>query len=49
MHKAGVKNFIEIGPGKALTGMVKRTVKNVNCFSVNSITDMKILENEFKK
>ncbi len=49
MEKSGVKNFIEIGPGKALTGMVKRTVKNVNCFSINSITDMKNLINEFKK
>jgi len=49
IHKSGVKNFIEIGPGKTLTGMVKRTVKNVNCFSINSITDIKNLENEFCK
>ena len=49
MEKAGVKNFIEIGPGKALTGMVKRTIKNVNCFSINSIADIKNLINELKK
>ena len=49
ISKLGVKNFIEIGPGKALTGMVKRTVKNVNSFSINSIADIKNLENEFKK
>ena len=49
MSEAGVTNFIEIGPGKALTGMVKRTVKNVNCFSINSIADIKNLINEFKK
>ena len=49
MEKAGVKNFIEIGPGKALTGMVKRTIKNVNCFSINSIADIKNLINEIKK
>ena len=49
MEYAGVKNFIEIGPGKALIGMVKRTIKNSNCFSINSIADIKNIENEFKK
>ena len=49
MYDEGVKNFIEIGPGKALTGMVKRTLKGVNCFSINSITDIKNFKNEFKK
>ena len=49
MTEEGVKNFIEIGPGKVLTGMVKRTVKNVNCFSINSIADIKNLIDEFKK
>ena len=49
MSKAGVKNFIEIGPGKVLSGMVKRTIKDVNCFSINSIADIKNLKNEFKR
>jgi [acyl-carrier-protein] S-malonyltransferase len=49
MSNLGAKNFIEIGPGKALTGMVKRTIKDANCFSINSITDIKNLINEFKK
>ena len=44
MHDNGIKNFIEIGPGKALTGMIKRTVKEVNCFSINSITDIEKLK-----
>ena len=44
MSKLGVKNFVEIGPGKALTGMVKRTIKEkANCFSINSIADIKTL------
>ena len=47
MSENGVTNFIEIGPGKVLTGMVKRTIKNANCFSINSITDIKNLTNEF--
>ena len=49
MSELGTKNFIEIGPGKALSGMVKRTVKDVNSFSINSITDIKNFKNEFKK
>ena len=49
MSNAGVKNFIEVGPGKALSGMVKRTIKDSNCFSINSIADIKNLPNEFKR
>jgi [acyl-carrier-protein] S-malonyltransferase len=48
MSSSGVKNFIELGPGKALSGMIKRTIKEANCFSINSITDIKNLTNEFK-
>ena len=49
MSKQGVNNFIEIGPGKSLSGMVKRTLNNVNCFSINSIENIKDLINEFEK
>ena len=45
----GVSNFVEIGPGKVLVGMVKRTINNANCFSINSIDDIKNLKNEFRK
>ena len=41
MSNEKISNFIEIGPGKVLSGMVKRTIKNINCFSINSIDDMK--------
>ena len=49
MSKTDVKNFIEIGPGKVLTGMVKRTIKSSNCFSINSIADIKKFNDEFKR
>jgi len=49
MANTGVKTFVEIGPGKVLTGMVKRTVKESNTFSINSIADIKNFINEFKK
>lgn len=51
MSNLGVEDFIEIGPGKALTGMVKRTLKQkkVNCFSINSIADIKDFIDESKR
>ena len=48
MSKEGIQNYVEIGPGKALTGMVKRTIKNVKSFSINTIADIKNIDNEFK-
>lgn len=39
--KSGADTFVEIGPGKALSGFVKRTVKGVKIFNVE---DMKSLE-----
>ena len=41
MSKEKISNFLEIGPGKVLTGMVKRTIKDTKCFSINSIDDIK--------
>jgi len=49
MSEENVNNFIEIGPGKVLSGMAKRTIKNINCFSINSIDDMKKTIDESKK
>ena len=49
MAEVEINNFIEIGPGKVLSGMAKRTVKNINCFSINSIDDMKKTIDELKK
>ena len=49
MSNEGITNFVEIGPGKVLTGMVKRTIKGANCFSINTIADIKKFVDEFKK
>ena len=46
MGEQKVQDFIEIGPGKVLTGLVKGTLPNSNTFSVNSIDDIKKLNNE---
>ena len=44
MIKNGVNEFIEIGPGKVLSGLVKRTNDKVRSKSVNTIEDIKSLE-----
>ena len=49
MSEKKVTDYIEIGPGKVLSGMVKRTLKDINCFSINSINDIKNLVNELKR
>jgi len=41
-----INDFIEIGPGKVLTGLIKRILPNSNSFSINSINDIKNLINE---
>ncbi len=40
MIKNGVTNFIEIGPGKVLSGLVKRIDKTVNMNTINKIEDL---------
>ena len=40
MIKNGVKNFIEIGPGKVLSGLVKRIDKKVKVSAINNEEDI---------
>ena len=44
MIKLGNKKFIEIGPGKVLSGLVKRTDRNVELIQVNNINDLNNLK-----
>ena len=49
MLKKEVNSFIEIGPGKVLSGINKRISKSSNAFSINQISDIENNKNEFKK
>jgi [acyl-carrier-protein] S-malonyltransferase len=40
LANAGVTVFIEIGPGQALTGMVKRIAKGVTTLNISSMPDI---------
>ena len=41
MIKNGVSNFVEIGPGKVLSGLVKRIDKTININTINKLEDLK--------
>ncbi len=43
--KSGNKKFIEVGPGKVLSGLVKRIDRNVELIQVNNIDDFNNLKN----
>ena len=45
MIEKGVKSYIEIGPGKVLSGLVKRINKDVKIHTINNLDDIKFIEN----
>lgn len=44
----GVNTFIEVGPGKALTGMIKKISKDVQRFNVESVEDYEQLRAKYQ-
>ena len=44
MKDSGIQSFLEIGPGKVLTGLIKRINQNVKITSINSQSDIESLE-----
>jgi [acyl-carrier-protein] S-malonyltransferase len=41
MIKQGITDFLEIGPGKVLSGLIKKISKNVKISNINSMEDIK--------
>lgn len=41
MVENGVDTFVEIGPGKVLTGFVKKVNKDLNCININDVDTLK--------
>ena len=43
MIKKGVNQFVEIGPGKVLSGLIKRIDKGIKVSAINTEEDIKLL------
>ena len=46
MIEIGVNKFIEVGPGKVLSGLIKRIDRNIKLNQVNNLIDIKNLTND---
>ncbi len=46
MRNNGITDFIEIGPGKTLTGFVKKDYKEANIYNINNLESLKDFLNE---
>ena len=44
MINKGVNKFIEIGPGKVLSGLIRRIDKNVKVSAINNEEDIKLID-----
>ena len=47
MVQNGTKDFIEIGPGKVLSGLVKRIDRAVKVSAINNEEDINMLKNNY--
>jgi [acyl-carrier-protein] S-malonyltransferase len=43
LHGLGVRRFVEIGPGKVLSGLVKRTLQDVEIMSLDKLPDFDLV------
>lgn len=49
MIENGVDTFVEIGPGKTLTGFVKKISRDVKVYNINDVLSLKETINSLKK
>ena len=47
VHQQGISHFVEVGPGKVLSGLAKRTLSNVELTNINSIESMEKFASAF--
>ncbi len=40
IYQQGIRDFVEIGPGRVLSGLIKRSFKDTSVFGVDELTDL---------
>lgn len=48
LYNQGIRDFVEIGPGKVLQGLLKRSFKEINLFGVDKLSDLEKFIEEYK-
>ena len=46
MAEAGVDTFVEIGPGKAISKFITKTVENAKVYSIDTVDDFENIVKE---
>lgn len=49
MVEDGITDFVEIGPGQVLKGLIRKTVDNVNVININNLETLNSAVNEIKE
>jgi len=48
LYHQGIRDFVEIGPGKVLQGLLKRSFKEVNLYGIDKLSDIEKFIEEYK-
>jgi len=48
IYSQGVRDFVEIGPGKVLQGLLKRSFKEVNLYGIDKLPELEQFVKEYK-
>jgi [acyl-carrier-protein] S-malonyltransferase len=49
IYQQGITTFVEVGPGKVLQGLLKRSFKDIEIYGVDTISDLANWVNAFKE
>ncbi|MDP2960899.1 MAG: ACP S-malonyltransferase, partial [candidate division Zixibacteria bacterium] len=48
LYEQGIRDFVEIGPGKVLQGLLKRSFKEVNLYGIDKLSELEKFIEDYK-